>query len=84
MASIEEKIKAKEKEVSQLQAILTNLENKQKIQERKARTKRLIELGAIIESKFSDDALLVLKEFPKERLANVEKWLVNHKPLLQH
>lgn len=79
MTNIKEKKEKLAEQIAKLQARYKSLEKKDRVQERKARTKRLIELGAVIESKFSADAISVLKDMPKERLLNVEKWLLEHR-----
>jgi len=83
VANIKEKKEKLAEQIAKLQARYKQLDQKDKVQERKARTKRLIEVGAVIESKFSADAISVLKDMPKERLVNVEKWLLEHKNM-QH
>ena len=50
IAELEEKKKQEEKKIEQLKAKQKKLEQQKKSLERKARTKRLIETGAIIES----------------------------------
>lgn len=50
MADISEKIAKAEEEIRQLQNKKRRLLNQQKSEERKARTRRLIERGAILES----------------------------------
>lgn len=50
MADISEKIAKAEQEIKQLQNKRRKLLNQQKSEERKARTRRLIERGAILES----------------------------------
>lgn len=50
MADISEKIAKAEEEIKQLQNKRRKLLNQQKNEERKARTRRLIERGAILES----------------------------------
>lgn len=79
MATIKEKREKLQERIAKLQAREKALAQKDKVKERKERTKRLIELGAIVESKFSEDAVFVLRYLQKEKLANVEKWLLEHK-----
>ena len=79
MATLKEKREKLQERIAKLQAREKALAQKDKVKERKERTKRLIELGAIVESKFSDDAVFVLKYLSAEKLANVEKWLLEHK-----
>lgn len=79
MASIKEQRAKLQEKIAALQAREKALAQKDKLQERKARTKRLIEIGADIENRFSADAIFVLRNMTKEELANVEKWLAEHK-----
>lgn len=74
-----EQIERDKQEIERLQNRIKQNEAKEKEKERKERTKRLIELGAIVESRFSADAIFVLRNIAKDGLAPVEKWLVEHK-----
>lgn len=78
MASIkEQRTKLKEK-IAALQAREKTLAAKEKEKERKARTKRLIELGAIVESKLSTEAIEGLKAMTKEQLEKMDSQLAQH------
>ena len=76
---LKEKREKLQERIAKLQAREKALAQKDKVKERKERTKRLVELGAIIESKFSKDAVFVLRNLPKDNLAKVEEWLMKHK-----
>lgn len=78
MATIKEQKEKLTEQISKLQARYKQLDQKDKIQERKARTKRLIERGAMLESKLSERAILVMSKMPKEKMYNVDKWLIDH------
>lgn len=78
MATIKEQKEKLAEQISKLQARYKQLDQKDKIQERKARTKRLIERGAMLESKLSERAILVMSKMPKEKMYNVDKWLIDH------
>lgn len=80
MASIKEQRARLQEKIAALQAREKALAQKDKAQERKARTKRLIELGAIIESKLSDDAIAGLRSMTKEQLEKLNGWLAQHAP----
>ena len=67
-----------EEKINQLKAQKQAIINKEKEKERKARTKRLIEIGAIIDS-MGIDSVYLAKEF-KNHVTNNEKsklWLEN-------
>ena len=68
-------------EIERLKKRLQINQAKQREIERKARTKRLIELGAIIESKLSDEAISVLKIIPKDdtNLKSFINFIIEHK-----
>ena len=83
MVSIKEKKEKLVEQISKLQARYKQLDRKDKVQERKARTRRLIERGAAMESKLSEDAISVFMMMSKSDLHNVDKWLVNHKSQVQ-
>ena len=63
MASIKEQRAKLQEKIAQLQAKEKALAQKDKLQERKARTKRLIEIGAVVES-------VVGHPIEKEKLEN--------------
>lgn len=68
MATIkEQRVKLQEK-IAKLQAREKALAQKDRLQERKARTKRLIEIGAVIES-------VVGHPIDKDKLENFKLWL---------
>lgn len=73
--SISDEREKLQKRIEQLQAREKQLAAKEKEKERKARTKRLIELGASVESKFSDNEIEVLKKLNEKQLQPVKKWL---------
>lgn len=73
MATIKEQREKLQERIAALQAREKALAAKDRAQERKARTKRLIELGAAIESKFSADAIFVLRNATKEQLSRIDK-----------
>ena len=80
MASIKEQRAKLQARIAKLQAREKKLAADEKEKERKARTKRLIELGAIIESKLSDDAITGLRSMTKEQLEKLNGWLAQHAP----
>ena len=63
--SIEEQIEKKEESIKQLQNQKRQLKKKLNEQERKARNKRLIEKGAVLESIFEESIGLTKDEFYK-------------------
>ena len=63
--SIEEQIEKKEESIKQLQNQKRRLKKKLNEQERKARNKRLIEKGAVLESIFEESIGLTKDEFYK-------------------
>ncbi len=63
MATIAEQRAKLNEKINRLKEREKLLANKEKTQERKARTKRLIELGAFIESFMSEESIAVLKKF---------------------
>ena len=69
MASIKEQRAKLQEKIAQLQAKEKALAQKDKLQERKARTKRLIEIGAVVES-------VVGHPIEKEKLENFKLWLI--------
>ena len=58
-----------QEKIAQLQAKEKALAQKDKLQERKVRTKRLIEIGAVVES-------VVGHPIEKEKLENFKLWLI--------
>lgn len=76
MATLKEKREKLQERIAKLQAREKALAQKDKVKERKERTKRLIELGAIVESKFSKEAVFALRWLTKDELTNVEKFLL--------
>lgn len=68
MASIKEQREKLQAKIAQLQAREKALAQKDKVRERKARTKRLIEIGAVVES-------VVGHPIEKEKLENFKLWL---------
>ena len=68
MASIKEQRAKLQEKIAQLQAKEKALAQKDKLQERKARTKRLIEVGAVVES-------VVGHPIEKDKLENFKLWL---------
>ena len=68
MASIKEQRAKLQEKIAQLQAKEKALAQKDKLQERKARTKRLIEVGAVVES-------VVGHPIEKDKLENFKTWL---------
>ena len=68
MASIKEQREKLQAKIAQLQAREKALAQKDKVRERKARTKRLIEIGAVVES-------LVGHPIDKDKLENFKLWL---------
>lgn len=75
-----EQIKRDKDEIERLKNRIKQNEAKEKEKERKERTKRLIELGAVIESKLSVKAIFALKEITKEGLKPIDDWLVKWHP----
>lgn len=69
MASIKEQRAKLQEKIAQLQAKEKALAQKDKLQERKARTKRLIEVGAVVES-------VVGHPIEKDKLENFKLWLI--------
>ena len=69
MASIKEQRAKLQEKIAQLQAKEKALAQKDKLQERKVRTKRLIEIGAVVES-------VVGHPIEKEKLENFKLWLI--------
>lgn len=78
MASIKEQREKLAKKIATLQAREKDLASKEAEQERKARTRRLIELGAIIESKLSDDAIFVLRHIDRSKCAEIDEWATKY------
>ena len=68
----EEQLKKIEEKLAVLQARKRELEAKEKDRARKARTKRLIEIGATVES-------VLGREIPKEELPAFMEWLKANK-----
>ena len=68
MASIKEQRAKLQEKIAQLQAKEKALAQKDKLQERKARTKRLIAVGAVVES-------VVGHPIEKVKLENIITWL---------
>lgn len=68
MASIKEQREKLQAKIAQLQAREKALAQKDKVRERKARTKRLIEIGAVVES-------VVGHPIYKDKLENFKLWL---------
>lgn len=64
--------------INKLKDQYKKIEKSDKLKERKARTKELIEIGADIKSKFSDQQIYVLRKLSSEQLNNVKKWLDEH------
>jgi len=64
--------------INKLKEEYKQLEKADKIKERKARTKELIEIGADIKNNFSERQIMVLRKYPKEKLTNLYKWLDEH------
>ena len=62
--------------IARLQNRVKQNRAKEKERERKARTKRLIELGAIVESRLSEHA--VFRVMPKQRLKRFEEYLLEN------
>lgn len=69
MASIKEQRAKLQEKIAALQAREKALAAKEKEKERKARTKRLIEIGAVVES-------VVGHPIEKEKLENFKLWLI--------
>ena len=69
MASIKEQRAKLQEKIAQLQAKEKALAQKDKLQERKARTKRLIEVGAVVE-------FVVGHPIEKDKLENFKLWLI--------
>lgn len=80
MASIKEQREKLQAKIAALQAREKALAQKDKAQERKARTKRLIELGAFVESKLTPEAIEGLKNMKPEGFAKMSEWLSQHRP----
>lgn len=64
--------------IARLQNRVKQNRAKEKERERKARTKRLIELGAIVESRLSEQAVAVFRVMPKHRLKRFEEYLIEN------
>ena len=64
--------------IARLQNRVKQNRAKEKEKERKERTKRLIELGAIVESRLSAQAVSVLRVMPKHRLKRFEDYLIEN------
>ena len=64
--------------IARLQNRVKQNRAKEKERERKERTKRLIELGAIVESSLSAQAVSVLRVMPKHRLKRFEDYLIEN------
>lgn len=79
MATIKEQRAKLQEKIATLQAREKALAAKDKEQERKARTKRLIELGAIVESKLTPEAIEALKIMKPEGFAKMSEWLTQQK-----
>ena len=79
MANNKDREQILEEKLKKIKEELSVIKKKNIAKERKARTKRLIELGANIESKLSPEAVLVLRYLPKDKFKPVEKWLLEHK-----
>lgn len=79
-----EQIERDKAEIERLQNRVKQNEAKEREKERKERTKRLIELGAIVESRFSENAVSVLRVMPKSRLAKIDEWLAAHVDRVEH
>lgn len=78
MASIKEQRAKLQDKIAALQAREQALANKEAEQERKARTKRLIELGAIIESKLTEETIYVIKHIDRDKCLEIEHWAKKH------
>ena len=72
--SNKEKLDNIDKQIEVLKARKREIENKAKAQERKARTKRLIEVGASVESALG-------KEIPKEELPHLIEFIKKYKSM---
>lgn len=70
-----EQIERDKQEIERLQNRIKQNESKEKEKARKARTKRLIELGAIVESRLSENAVAVLRVMPRHKLKAINDWL---------
>jgi len=79
MANNKDREQILEEKLKKIKEELNVIKKKNIAKERKARTKRLIELGANIESKFSPEAVLVLRYLPKDKFKPIENWLLEHK-----
>ncbi len=79
MANNKDREQILEEKLKKIKEELSVIKKKNIAKERKARTKRLIELGANIESKFSPEAVLVLRYLPKDQFKPVENWLLEQK-----
>ena len=64
--------------IARLQNRVKQNRAKEKERERKARTKRLIELGAIVESRLSEQAVAVFRVMPKQRIKRFEEYLLEN------
>ena len=71
MASIKEQRAKLQEKIAALQAREKTLAAKEKEKERKARTKRLIEIGAVVES-------VAGHPIEKEQLEKFKQWLTKH------
>lgn len=71
MASIKEQRAKLQEKIAALQAREKTLAAKEKEKERKARTKRLIEIGAVVES-------VAGHPIEKEQLEKFKQWLIKH------
>ena len=71
MASIKEQRAKLQEKIAALQAREKTLAAKEKEKERKARTKRLIEIGAVVES-------VAGQPIQKEQLEKFKQWLTRH------
>ena len=64
--------------IARLQNRVKQNRAKEREKERKERTKRLIELGAIVESRLSAQAVSVLRVMSKHRLKRFEDYLIEN------
>ena len=69
IAELDAKREQKEKELAQLKAKQKKLQQQQKALERKARTKRLIETGALIESVFIEPIKQLIEYYRNKKLS---------------
>ena len=72
---LEEQILRDEQTIKRLQARIKENKAKESEKERKARTKRLIELGGFIEGQLSEESISILKVLPRFRFVKMDNYL---------